>query len=34
MEVGIEKTQQILETNDVVARLSIILAWMKDGPPS
>jgi uncharacterized protein len=33
MEVGIEKTQQILETNDVVARLESILAWMKDGPP-
>jgi ATP-dependent Lon protease len=34
MEVGIEKTQQILETNDVVARLEFILAWMKDRPPS
>ena len=34
MEVGIGKTQQILETNDVIARLELILAWMKDGPPS
>lgn len=34
MEAGIEKTQQILETNDVVARLELILAWMKAGPPS
>jgi uncharacterized protein len=33
MEVGIEKTQQILETNDVVARLESILGWIKDGPP-
>ena len=32
MEVGIEKTQEILEKNDVVARLAIILGWMKDGP--
>jgi hypothetical protein len=32
MEVGIEKTQEILETNDVVGRLAIILGWMKDGP--
>ena len=34
MEVGIGKTQQILETNDVIARLELILAWMKDVPPS
>jgi ATP-dependent Lon protease len=34
MEVGIGKTQQILETNDVIARLELILAWMKDGTSS
>jgi ATP-dependent Lon protease len=34
MEIGIEKTQQILETSDVVARLEIILGWMKAGPPA
>jgi ATP-dependent Lon protease len=34
MEVGIGKTQQLLETNDVIARLELIRAWMKDGPPS
>jgi ATP-dependent Lon protease len=34
MEMGVEKTQQILETNDVIARLETILGWMKDGPPS
>jgi uncharacterized protein len=33
MEVGVGKTQQILETNDVIARLEIILGWMNDGPP-
>jgi ATP-dependent Lon protease len=33
MEVGIEKMQTILETNDVVERLETILAWMKAGPP-
>ncbi len=33
MEVGIEKTQQVLETNDVVARLEIILGWMRAGAP-
>jgi len=32
MEVGIEKMQKILETNDVVARLETILTWMKAGP--
>jgi hypothetical protein len=32
MEAGIEKTQRILETNDVTARLELILAWMKQGP--
>jgi ATP-dependent Lon protease len=31
MEVGIEKMQKILETRDVVARLEVILAWMKAG---
>jgi ATP-dependent Lon protease len=33
LEFGIERTQQILETGDVVARLETILAWMKAGPP-
>jgi ATP-dependent Lon protease len=33
MEVGIEKTQQILETSDVVARLEILLGWMRTGAP-
>jgi uncharacterized protein len=34
MEVGVERMQQMLETNDVVARLETILAWMKAGPPA
>jgi uncharacterized protein len=34
MEVGIGKTQQVLETSNVVARLETILAWMKAGPPA
>jgi len=34
LEFGIEKAQQILETNDVVSRLETILAWMKAGPPA
>jgi uncharacterized protein len=34
LEVGLERLQQILEINDVVARLETVLAWMKAGPPA
>jgi len=34
LELGIERMQQILETNDVIVRLETILAWMKAGPPA
>ena len=34
LKFGIERTQQVLETGDVVTRLETILGWMKEGPPS
>jgi ATP-dependent Lon protease len=33
MEVGVEKTQRILETSDVVTRLETILDWMRTNTP-
>lgn len=34
LDLGIEKTQQILETPDVVMRLETILGWLRAGAPA